>query len=490
MSIKSVLYLCAIAIIAIAISCRGDKSKLPTATTEVAYEKPRVPDWHKNATIYEVNLRHYTKENTFKSFEAELPRLKEMGVDILWFMPIQPVGKTNSKGSLGSPYSVADYMTTNPSFGSPADFKHMVDVIHELGMHIIIDWVPNHTSWDHPWIKEHPEYYTKDKNGKIIDPIDYNTGKSWGWTDVADLNFDVPEMRLAMIKALKYWITELDIDGFRMDVAHGVPVDFWAQCSDSLYKVKPLFMLSEGEVPAIVNNGAFIADYAWEMHHTLNQIAETQGANRNATKQLVAGNVSDAKKVKVNKNASHIDSILAKKAQLYTKGYQMNFTSNHDENSWADTEMARMGEGHITFAVLAMTMPGLPLIYTGQESAMDKKLEFFEKDSIPWGNYQYAGFYKALFSLKHRSKALWNGQYGGPLVKIQTGNDTNIYAYQREKDGDKVIVVLNLSAKQQKATIKGQTGKYKDAFSNADVSITDGQVLDLKPWEYLVLTNK
>jgi glycosidase len=275
-----------------------------------------------------------------------------------------------------------------------------------------------------------------------------------------------------------------------MDVAHGVPVDFWAQCSDSLYKVKPLFMLSEGEVPAIVNNGAFIADYAWEMHHTLNQIAETQGANRNATKQLVAGNVSDAKKVKVNKNASHIDSILAKKAQLYTKGYQMNSTSNHDENSWADTEMARMGEGHITFAVLAMTMPGLPLIYTGQESAMDKKLEFFEKDSIPWGNYQYAGFYKALFSLKHRSKALWNGQYGGPLVKIQTGNDTNIYAYQREKDGDKVIVVLNLSAKQQKATIKGQTGKYKDAFSNADVSITDGQVLDLKPWEYLVLTNK
>lgn len=492
MSIKAIFYLISFSIILTSLSCRNFQKEDKESTSESSemFEKPRVPNWHKNATIYEVNLRHYTKEGTFKSFEAELPRLKDMGIDILWFMPIQPIGKTNSKGSLGSPYSVADYMTTNPAYGTPEEFKHMVQAIHEQGMHIIIDWVPNHTSWDHPWIKEHPEYYTKDKNGKIIDPIDYNTGKSWGWTDVADLNYDVPEMRKAMIDALKYWVTDLGIDGFRMDVAHGVPVDFWAQCSDSLYKTKPLFLLSEGEVPDIVNNGAFIADYAWELHHTLNEIAKTQGANRNESKKLVSGNISEAKEEVKPKNASHIDTILAKKSKQYSKGYQMNFTSNHDENSWADTEMARMGAGHLTFAVLTMTMPGLPLVYTGQESAMDKKLNFFDKDSIPWGNYPYAGFYKSLFSLKHRSKALWNGEYGGPLVKILSGNDTNIYAYYREKEGDKVIVILNLSASPQKATIPGHEGKYKDAFSNADVSLTEGQVLDLKPWEYVVLSNK
>jgi alpha-amylase len=476
-------------------ACRQDKTtSASTSETSEQWTKPRVPEWHKNATIYEVNLRHYTKENTFKSFEAEIPRLKEMGIDILWFMPIQPIGKTKSKGTYGSPYSVADYMTTNPQYGTPEDFKHMVKVIHDAGMKIIIDWVPNHTSWDHPWIKEHPEYYTKGKDGKITDPIDYNTGEPWGWTDVADLNYDVPEMRQAMIKALKYWIMDLDIDGFRMDVAHGVPVDFWAQCSDSLYAVKPIYMLSEGENPAIVNNGAFISDYAWEMHHLLNQIAETQGANRNVSKALVNGNVSkNAKKEIVNKNASHIDSILAKKATQYTGGYQMNFTSNHDENSWADTEFARMGDGHKTFAVLTSLMPGLPLVYTGQESAMDKKLLFFEKDSIPWGDYIYHDFYKRMFDLKHRNKALWNGTHGGPLVKIPTGNDQNIYAFSREKDGDKVIVILNLSSKPQKATLKGSNllgASYKNIFTDVDMKTQDGMMIDLKAWDYIVLSNK
>jgi glycosidase len=469
-------------------SCRDSKNK--TTSEAETYTTPRVPDWHKNAIIYEVNLRHFTKENTFKSFEAEIPRLKDLGIDILWFMPIQPIGQIEKKGSLGSPYSIADYMNTNQAYGTIKDFKHMVDLIHTAGMHIIIDWVPNHTSWDNPWIKTHPEYYTKGKDGKITDPIDYNTGESWGWTDVADLNYDVPEMRLAMIDALKFWVNETGIDGFRMDVAHGVPVDFWKQCSDSLYAIKPLFMLSEGEVPAIVNNGAFVSDYAWEMHHTLNQIAETQGANRNVTKALVNGNVKqDARKEVVNKNATHIDTILAKKAKQYQKGYQMNFTSNHDENSWADTEFARMGDGHLTFAVLSMLMPGLPLIYTGQESGMDKKLQFFEKDSIPWKGYKYAGFYKSLFDLKHKNKALWNGDFGGQLVKIPTGNDQNVYAFSREKDGDKVIVILNLSAKPQKATITGYAGTYVNAFGNGENKLSEGQVLDLKPWEYMVVSN-
>jgi len=469
-------------------SCREKPAAVQTVTE--TWEKPRVPDWHKNATIYEVNLRHYTKENTFKSFEAQIPRLKEMGIDILWFMPINPVSVKNRKGELGSPYSIGDYYKTNPDYGTLDDFKSMVKAIHDAGMHIIIDWVPNHTGWDNPWITEHPDWYTHDKDGNIIDPIDYNTGKSWGWTDVADLNFDNKEMRIGMIDALKYWINETGIDGFRMDVAHGVPVDFWAQCADSLYKIKPLFMLSEGEVPDIVNNGTFIADYGWEMHHTLNEIAATQGASRIKRANVEQGNVKEGEKAIIQKTALDIDTILAKKANQYQKGYQMQFTSNHDENSWADTEFARMGDGHLAFAVLTATFNGFPLVYTGQESAMDKKLEFFKKDEIPWGDYKYAPFYKTLFDLKHRNKALWNGSYGGPLVKIKTGNDTNIYAFTREKDGDKVLVIINLSSKDQKGNIQGAAGSYTDVFTATKQEWKDGDSISLKPWEYKVYSNK
>ncbi|MGB4838528.1 MAG: alpha-amylase family glycosyl hydrolase [Saprospiraceae bacterium] len=473
-------------------SCRNnDKNKNTEQVVQI--EKPNVPDWHKNAVIYEVNLRHFTKENTFKSFEAHIPRLKNMGIDILWFMPVNPVSLKNRKGELGSPYSIGDYYKTNPDFGSLDDFKHMVNAIHDAGMYIIIDWVPNHTGWDNPWITEHPDWYTKDKDGNITDPIDYNTGKPWGWTDVADLNYDNQEMRIGMIDALKYWINETGIDGYRMDVAHGVPVDFWAQCTDSLYAIKPLFMLSEGEVPAIVNNGAFIADYGWEMHHILNEIAKSQKANRKKGEKLVQGNVVKGEKaVEIKKTANDIDSVIAKKATQYTKGYQMQFTSNHDENSWAGTEFERMGDGHKAFAVLTATINGIPLVYTGQESAMDKQLEFFKKDSIPWGEYSYAGFYKTLFDLKHLNKALWNGEHGGKVVKIATGNDENIYAFSREKDGDKVVVILNLSSSRQKAILSEASfsGSYREIFSSQQKEVKEGDQIELAPWQYLVYSNK
>lgn len=469
-------------------ACRHKSQEI---AAPLAFEKPRVPDWHKNAVIYEVNLRHYLKENTFRAFESQLPRLKEMGIDILWFMPVNPVSVKNRKGDLGSPYSIGDYYKTNPDFGTMDDFKHMVQAIHDAGMYVIIDWVPNHSGWDNPWITEHPEWYTKDKNGNITDPIDYNTGKSWGWTDVADLNYDVPEMRLGMIDALRYWVNETGIDGFRMDVAHGVPTDFWTQCADSLYRIKPLFMLSEGENPDIVNNGTFIADYAWEMHHNLNEIAASQGANRKKGPNVVQGNIKEGDKKIIKRNALSIDSILAKKAAQYQKGYQMQFTSNHDENSWAGTEFERMGDGHKAFAVLTATIPGLPLLYTGQESAMDKQLEFFKKDSIAWGDYPYAGFYKTLFDMKHRNKAMWNGSWGGPLVKIATGNEQNIYAFSREKDGDKMVVMINLSAANQVARLEGTGygGMYKDIFAGHNYDLKEGASIEFSPWSYLVLSS-
>lgn len=454
--------------------------------------KPRVPEWHRNATIYEVNLRHYTPEGTLGAFEAHLPRLKTMGVDILWLMPIFPASRKNRKGPLGSPYAVADYRSVNPDFGNMEDFKHLIKTLHEMGMYCIIDWVPNHTGWDHNWITEHPEWFTKDADGKITDPINSKTGEPWGWTDVADLNFGNREMRQAMIEAMAFWIKETGIDGFRVDVAHGIPVDFWVQCTEALYAIKPLFMLSEGAVPEIVNNGSFVMDYAWEIHQVLNGIARSEGVAEVQGKVLVKGNLLSAEEVGEHFNALDIDRQLALQKQHYEQGYKMQFTSNHDENAWAGTEFQRFGKGHKTFAVLTATFDGMPLIYSGQESAVDKQYNFFDKDEIPWGDYAYAGFYKTLFDLKHNNRALWNGEQGGALVKISTGQDEAVYAFMREKDKDRVVVLLNLSASDQEISLEGAhfAGSYTNVFNRKDIELTANMELELNPWEYLVFSNK
>lgn len=469
--------------------CQSPTENSSESVLEESYTKPRTPDWAKNAVIYEVNLRHYTEEGTFASFEGEIPRLKEMGIDILWFMPINPISVAKRKGPLGSPYAVADYKDVNPDYGSMEDFKSMLSAIHEAGMYCIIDWVPNHTGWDNPWITEHPEWYTQDEDGNIIDPIDYNTGKPWGWTDVADLNYDVAEMRLAMIDAMRFWTNNVGIDGFRVDVAHGVPVDFWAQCSDSLFSDRELFMLAEAEVPAIRNNGAFVMDYGWEMHHTLNEIAKSQGAVESGGAKLVQGNLVDGDSEEAEpKTALDIDRVLAAKAEVYEQGYFMNFTSNHDENSWSGTEFERMGDSHKAFAVLTATMEGMPLIYSGQESAMDKQLEFFERDPIDWGTYEYADFYTTLFSLKHRNEALWNGEAGGPLDKVLTGHDEQIYAFVREKGDDQVVVLINLSSENTAFELghEGISGTYAEIFSGDSEDLSNGGSFTLGAWDYRV----
>ena len=470
---------------------RTDTKNVDVTTTEpvVATEKARVPDWHKNANIYEVNLRHYTPEGTFAAFQEHLPRLKKMGVDILWFMPIHEVSKARRKGELGSPYAVKDYVGVNPDYGTMEDFDQLLRAIHDQGMYCILDWVPNHTGWDHAWIAEHPEYYTKDKSGNITDPLNPETGESWGWTDVADLDYDNPDTRSAMINAMKFWVDK-GTDGFRVDVAHSVPVDFWEEATTALYALRPLFLLAEAEKPALRNNGSFIMDYGWEMHHLLNSIAQTQGVNRIAAAKLQQGNLvegSDEDHPEVF--ATAIDDLLAKKDRQYEHGYAMHFTSNHDENSWAGTEFDRMGSGHQAFAVLTATFDGMPLIYSGQESAMDKRLEFFKKDEIPWGTYAYADFYQTLLELKHRNQALWNGVHGGPLQKIETGADRAVYAFTRAKNGDRVVVVINLSNTPQDIELntKALRGRYQDVFARADLNWGDSERLALQPWEYLVL---
>ncbi|MDP4282553.1 MAG: alpha-amylase family glycosyl hydrolase [Bacteroidota bacterium] len=419
------------------------------------------PEWSRSATIYEVNIRQYTPEGTFAAFSRHLPRLKKMGVDILWLMPVNPIGIENRKGTLGSYYSVRDYLSVNPEFGTLKDLKDLVKKAHELGMYVIIDWVANHTSWDNNLIREHPEWYTHDSSGKIIAPVP-------DWTDAADLNYDQPGLRKYMTDALIYWVKEAGIDGFRCDVAGMVPVNFWNRAVPEVKKVKHVFMLAEWETPEM-HDSAFDMTYSWDMFKTMNSIAKKE------------------------QTANYIDTVLKHNAKRYNPdAYRMLFTSNHDENSWNGSEYERMGDGAKAFAVLTFTLPGMPLIYSGQEAAFNHRLLFFDKDSIKWDNYPLASFYSRLIRLRKENSALWSGTTGGRMLKIKTRNDKAVYAFSRENNKDHVLVVVNLSVTPQSVKIKGNSiqGTYTEVFTGKPKIFGPESTLSLKPWEYLVFEKK
>ncbi len=414
------------------------------------------PDWSVTANIYEVNLRQFTKEGTLKAFIRHMPRLRNMGVDILWFMPIQPIGEKNRKGTLGSYYSIRDYEEVDHDYGYIDEFQKVVELAHQLGMKVIFDWVANHTAWDHPWVTEHPEWYATDENGNMISPH--------GWSDVVQLDYDNPDMRRAMMEAMKYWVVEADIDGFRCDVADLVPLDFWEEARAFLEKTKPLFMLAEAEDNALLIN-AFDMDYGWTLHHLTNSIA------------------------KGDSTANDLEAYFNRYKAGFPKGaYIMNFTSNHDENSWNGTVQERYGEGYKTFAVLMATVPGMPLIYSGQEAGLNKRLEFFEKDVIDWGNYPLQDFYRTLLNAKKRNEALWNGTSGGDLVRVKTDHDDAVFAFTRKKNENTVFVILNLTGKSQKVTLQGKdfAGTYTNIFNEKKVTFIENHQLELKPWDYRV----
>lgn len=452
-------YLLLSLVVTLLLSCEStvavEKGKIQN--TNVATD---LPEWAIKASIYEVNMRQFTKEGTFEAFSTHLPRIKDMGIDIIWLMPIHPISIKNRKEALGSPYSVADYKDVNPEFGSMEDFDAMVSKIHDLGLKVIIDWVPNHTGWDNPWITEHPEWYTQNDKGEIIDPIDYNTGESWGWTDVADLNYENQEMRKEMIATLKYWIREHKIDGFRMDVAHGVPDDFWMNCNEELKKEGDIFLLAEGEVPKQRNSGGFHADYGWTLHHLLNEVAHGE------------------------KTAEDIWKYMAEDSTKFNKGFHMNFTSNHDENTWAGTVFDRMGDSHKAMAVLTSTIDGMPLIYGGQEEPLKKRLEFFVKDNIGFKDYAYQDFYTTLMDLKDNNEALWNGDFGGGPERISSSPD--ILAFKRTKNGNEVFVYVNLSDKQNNIKLASDIDESRLRLkSDGEVKI-EGSQMTLAPWAYAV----
>lgn len=409
------------------------------------------PERAKDMAIYEVNVRQYTPEGTFSSFAKHLPRLKTMGVDILWIMPIQPIGKEKRKGTLGSYYSIQDYVGVNPEHGSMEDFKQVVNQAHDLGMLVVLDWVANHTAWDHNWM-EKEGYHTKDSTGSVVSPVP-------DWSDVADLNYDNMDMQNEMIEAMRFWVKEADIDGFRCDVAGFVPMEFWDRATDSLRLDKDLFMLAEWDEPKM--HSAFDMTYGWGMHHQFNEIS---------------------------KGVKTVDSLISFTNEDLVKfgkeAFRMNFTTNHDENSWNGTVFERFGEGHKAFAVLAFTIQGMPLIYSGQEAGLDKRLAFFEKDSIDWADIKYEEFYKQLINLKKSNEALFNGEYGSAPIFISTSNE-KVVAYRRSKNENEVIVVVNLSAEQQQISLEDTGIQFQDYFTAEEV---DFSMKSIEPFSYYVGT--
>jgi len=414
------------------------------------------PDWAKNAVLYEVNVRQYSKAGTFKEFETQLPRLKELGVDILWFMPVNPIGSKNRKGKLGSYYSVKDYKAINPEFGTFNDFKSLVKNAHDLGFHVIIDWVANHTAWDNAWVKEHPDFYTKDSLGHFIPPVGTD------WADVVDLNYDNKQLWAEMTSAMKFWVDSANIDGFRCDVADWVPIEFWDQARIELNKVKPVFMLAEAERPELHKN-AFDASYGWEFHHIMNKVAKGE------------------------KNVTSIDSFFVRESSKYNSdAMRMQFVTNHDENSWNGTVKEKFGNGEKAFAMLTYTVPGIPLIYSGQEAGLDKRLKFFESDPIDWGkDKELSKFYKSLNALKKQNPALWNGDKGAPLKRIKTSADTCIFAFSRDNGTNMVLVIANLSAKDAVFSLNTNVS-YNGMKNYFDATPYKDNKFTLKPWEYRV----
>jgi glycosidase len=421
----------------------------------VAFAQLKTPEWVKNATIYEVNIRQFTPEGTFGAFEKHLPRLKEMGVDILWLMPIHPIGELNRKGSLGSYYAVRDYRGINPEFGTHEDFAHLVDAAHNLGMKVIIDWVANHTSPDALWIEEGKlDWYTLDSLGKVQPTIGTD------WWDVADLNYDNPAMRKEMIACMEYWVRDFNIDGYRCDVAGWVPMDFWNSARAALDQIKPVFMLAEAEGKELYS--AFEMTYGWEFHHILNDVA------------------------KGKKNAADVQAYF-ERMQLPAGAFHMNFTSNHDENSWNGTEMERMGEARFTLAVMAATIQGMPLVYNGQETSLDRRLKFFDKDSINWDKMDLVDFYTRLLHLHQTNPALAVGLQQSTPKFLSSKDQKDVLIYTREQGTSKVLVVLNLSAQAKKVTLRAAAaGTYKNLFSDKKETLKDKQVLSLAPWGYAV----
>ena len=444
-------------------------------------------DWAYNATIYELNTRQFTPEGTFAAAEAELPKLQELGVDIIWIMPLQPIGVKGRKGTLGSYYAIRDYCDFNPEFGTRADFESFLAKAHQLGMKVILDWVANHTAPDHQWTNN-VTWHERDSLG--------NTIVQYDWYDIAALNYEDPDMRLAMIQSMAWWMDTIGIDGFRCDVAYEVPTDFWEQAMDSIRPHHPdMFMLAEAEHPkALLTNKAFDMYYGWELHHLMNDVAQGKKSTHDLWDYFKKAD--QMYNISLNQETAHNrDSVLAilpdsSDSLFPAKAIRMNFTSNHDENSWAGTEMERMGDAADLFAAFTYVIPGMPMIYTGQEYGNHHRLQFFEKDTIDRvpDAHQFE-MYKQLNQLRKNNCALLSNELGGEMNELPVEDD-NIFACFRHAQDNTVIGIFNMSAIEITTQINtsGLEGTYHCIPCNKNIEVGAETELTLKPWSWRIWT--
>ncbi len=458
----------------------SEKESLTTEKEEKEEEEilletaPITNDILETAIIYEANIRQYSKAGTFKAFTKDIPELKELGVKIIWLMPVFPISQAKRKATggefasliedkaerarvLGSYYAVSDYTKINPEFGTIRDFRALVNEAHKHGMFVILDWVANHTGWDHEWLKEHPEYYTKNDAGDVIHPAETD------WTDVADLNYDNEAMRKQMIVDMSYWITEQGVDGFRCDVAGSVPLGFWVEAIPQLRSKKNIFMLAEASEPELLQANLFDMAYAWDGHHLLNSMAKGE------------------------KSIVDFDKYVTKLTQDYeADDILMNFVTNHDENSWNGTIQERMGDASELMTVFSYIIPGMPLIYSGQEYGLDHRLKFFEKDSIPKTKGGTWEVLKKLGALKNTHEALNGGKQSASYLIFET-NNKHVLKYIRSKAGKKIIFIANFSSTPQSFKMTG-TNKFLDYMSNKDIHFNNDEIT-LAPWGYKILVD-
>lgn len=460
--------------IALLASCKEEKNevKVEEEPKTVAEIEPISDEVLETAVIYEANIRQYSPEGTFVEFTKDIPTLKELGVKVIWLMPVFPISETKRKATggegskfasdfpeeeqakyLGSYYAVTDFTEINPEFGNKEDFRALVNTAHENGIYVILDWVPNHTGWDHEWIKNHPEYYSKNESGEIIHP------KGTDWTDVADLNYDNKDMRKEMIEDMMYWVSEEGVDGFRCDVAGSVPLDFWETAISKLRSEKNVFMLAEAWEPELLDGDLFDMAYAWDGHHLMNGLAKDE------------------------KSTEDFDDYMVKISNDYDEDdILMNFITNHDENSWSGTIKERMGDKKELFTALYYTMPGMPLIYSGQEYDMDHRLKFFEKDSIPKTKGEYFSLLKKLGELKNTNPALNGGKNAADYNRLDSEEDVLIF--ERSKEGQTLLFIGNFSDKESSIILP--KGIYLDYIRNTKAELT-GDPFRIGPWQYHIL---
>lgn len=413
------------------------------------------PKWSYSANIYEVNIRQYTAEGTFDAFAQHLPRLKDMGVKVLWFMPIYPISEKDRQGQLGSYYAIQDFCAINPEFGTMDGFKSLIQEAHKLNMKVIIDIVANHTGNDHPWIKDHPEFFVYKDDGELLHPH--------GWNDVAQLNYEHPEVHKAMIKAMKFWIDECNIDGYRCDMAHLVPLEFWIEAKRKISKMKEdLFWLAECEVPEY--HAVFDATYTWRWMH--------------ASHDFYQGKM----------NLQSLLTVLYKSVTEFPcNAFRLYFTANHDENSWNGSEYEKYGDSARLFAVFSCTWNGMPMIYSGQEMPNYKRLQFFDKDQIDWtDDFKLHDFYKTLLTLKSNNKALRSGNPNGLTRIVSNPEENEVFSYLRKLQKEEVLVVLNCSDQPKDFEVNEVKGVFRNVFGGPDIDFEYNTSVYLKEWGYLV----